>query len=246
MSNFQKCFCIILISIYFINFFYFLIFVCTIFDYNTYINDKYFETYIEAIERTWKNYPIKDISLTRKSGYKELILLDMKDIYTFCECSHIEDFKLQYKGQCSDYKLEVGCNEYNPINKASKFNGTKLYASYYEADYLTFISRLRNDKGELNNKLCKDGYKRCGYLDIFKNILCVKEEEDCPINDIKFILKNGTISEIITDNTKKDSYIINQLIVSEYNYPTIFDINKFEPLYDEIKNKSYYEKEYYR
>ena len=43
-----------------------------------------------------------------------------------------------------------------------------------------------------------------------------KEEEDCPINDLRFILKNGTISEIITDNTKKDSYIINQLIVSEY------------------------------
>ena len=205
-------------------------------------NSKYIDNYIEAIERTWNNYPIKDISLTRKSGYKEIILLDMKDIDIFCECSHVDEFKLQYKGQCSDYQLEVGCNEYNPINKASKLYGTKLYASYYEADYLTFINRLRNDKGELNNKLCKDGYKRCGYLDIFNNTLCIKEEEDCPINDIRFIIKNGTISNIITDNTKKDSYIINQLIVSEYNYPTIFDINKFDPLYDEIKNKSFMKK----
>ena len=56
-------------------------------------NDRYFETYIEAIERTWNNYPIKDISLTRKSGYKEIILLDMKDIDIFCECSHIDEFK---------------------------------------------------------------------------------------------------------------------------------------------------------
>ena len=147
-------------------------------------NDRYFETYIEAIKRTQNNYPIKDISLTRKSGYKEIILLDMKDIDIFCECSHIDEFKQQYKGQCSDYQLEVGCNEYNPINKASKLHGKKLYVSYYEADYLAFINRLRNDKGDLNNRLCKDGYKRCGYLDRFKNILCVKEDEDCPINNI--------------------------------------------------------------
>ena len=235
-------FIILVILIYAgVNFVDFLLNLCNANKYD----DWYIESYIEAIERTWNNYPIKDISLTRKSGYKEIILLDMKDIDIFCECSHIDEFKLQYKGQCSDYQLEVGCNEYNPINKASKLYGTKLYASYYEADYLTFINRLRNDKGELNNKLCKDGYKRCGYLDIFNNTLCVKEEEDCPINDLRFILKNGTISEIITDNTKKDSYIINQLIASEFYNPTIFDINKFYPLYDEIEYISCYEKEYY-
>ena len=126
----------------------------------------------------------------------------MKDINIICDCSHIEEFKLQYKGYCSDYKLEVGCNEYNPINKASKIYETKVYVSYYEADYLTLFKRLRNDKGELNSKLCKDGYKRCGYLDLLKNTLCVKEEEICPINNIKFnLFENGTIKEIITDNT---------------------------------------------
>ena len=143
------------------------------------------------------------------------------------------------QGHCSDYKLEVGCNEYNPINKASKINGIKLYVSYYEDDYLTLFKRLRNNKGELNSKLCKDGYKRCGYLDSFNNTLCVKEEKVCPINYINFTLfDNGTIKEIITDNTKKDSYIINQLIASEIKTPTIFDINKFSPLFsDESDNK---------
>ena len=206
------------------------------------IYDEEIVNYIKANEKTWKNYPILDISLTRKSGYKEIILMDMKDIDIICDCSHIEEFELQYKGYCSEYKLEVGCNEYNPKNKASKIYGTKLYVSYYEADYLTLFKRLRNDKGELNSKLCKDGYKRCGYLDLFKNTLCVKEEENCPINNISFnLFENGTIKEIITDNTKKDDYIINQLIASEKYYPTIFDINKFSPLYNV---ESDYEKDY--
>ena len=169
--NCKECFNFLIFSIvfFYLLFLFFLLFP-----------DFYYEKidiYIEAIEKTWGNYPILDISLTRKNGYKEIILMDLKDINIICDCSHIEEFKLQYKGYCSDYKLEVGCNEYNPNNRASKIYGTKLYVSYYEADYLTLFKRLRNDKGELNSKLCKDGYKRCGYLDMHNNTLCVKEEE---------------------------------------------------------------------
>ena len=195
------------------------------------------DIYIKATEKTWNNYPILDISLTRKFGYKEIILMNLKDIDTFCDCSHIEEFKLVYNGGCSDYKLEHGCNEYNPKNKASKLYKTKLYVSYYNVDYLTLISRLRNDMGKLNNQLCKNGFKRCGYLDIFNNIMCVKEEEICPINELNFKLINGTIDEIITKNTRKDLYIINQLIVSEIENPSIFDINKFYTLNDKKNNK---------
>ena len=227
------------------NFILFIYIIFTlIFNFPELISDFSYEEidiYIEAIEKTWGNYPILDISLTRKNGYKEIILMDLKDINIICDCSHIEEFKLQYKGYCSDYKLEVGCNEYNPNNRASKIYGTKLYVSYYEADYLTLFKRLRNDKGELNSKLCKDGYKRCGYLDMLNNTLCVKEEEICPINNITFnLFANETIKEIIIDNTKKDSYIINQLIASEKYSPNIFEINKFSPLYnDKYEHKDY-------
>ena len=161
------------------------------------------DQYIKAIEKTWKNYPIKDISLIRKNGYQEIILMDFKDLELSCDCSHIEEFLLLYKEKCSKYKLSVGCNEYHPLNKASKLYGITIYVSYYEEDYLTFFNRIRKDKGDLGKTFCKDGYKRCGYLDIFNNTLCVKEEEDCPINNITFIFKNGTLSEIKTDNTKK-------------------------------------------
>jgi len=130
----------ILVFVLLINLFYFDIFFVII----NFGNEK-IDIYIEAIEKTWKNYPILDISLTRKNGYKEIILIDMKDINIIYDCSHIEEFKLQYKGYCSDYKLEVGCNEYNPINRASKIYGTKLYVSYYEIDYLTLLEMIKEN-----------------------------------------------------------------------------------------------------
>ena len=226
-----------------------LILVLNLFNiFNIVFSDDIENTYTKATEKAWKKYPILDISLTRKFGYKEIILMDFKDIDLFCDCSHIEEFLLVYNEECTDYKLEVGCNEYNPKNKASRLYGTKIYVSYYEADYLTLISRLRNDMGELNNQLCKDGFKRCGYLDIFKNIFCVKEEEICPINELTFKLNNGSIVDIITNNTRKDLYIINQLIVSEIENPSIFDINKFYTLNDKKNNKKdyIYGQEYFR
>ena len=116
------------------NFILFIYIIFTlIFNFPELISDFSYEEidiYIEAIEKTWGNYPILDISLTRKNGYKEIILMDLKDINIICDCSHIEEFKLQYKGYCSDYKLEVGCNEYNPKNKASKIYGTKYMFLY--------------------------------------------------------------------------------------------------------------------
>ena len=59
-----------------------------------YFNYEEINVYIEAFEQTWKNYPILDISLTRKNWYKQIILFDMKDIDIICDCSHIEEFKL--------------------------------------------------------------------------------------------------------------------------------------------------------
>ena len=102
--------------------------------------------------------------------------------------------------------------------------------------------------GKLNNQYYKNGYKKCGYLDIFNNTLCVGEEELCPINEITFKLNNGSFVDIITNNTKKDLHILNQLVVSEVENPTIFDINKFYTLDDKKSNKtnSIYDKNYYK
>ena len=35
---------------------------------------------------------------------------------------------------------------------------------------------------------CENNYKKCGILDTYGNIMCIPEEDDCPINDIKIDL----------------------------------------------------------
>ena len=111
--------------------------------------------------------------------------------------------------------------------KASKIFGTKLYAKYYKVDYFTLLSRVTEDKN-----ICKEGYKRCGYLDDSNNTLCVKEEEKCPINylnfDFDFTGNKTTINKIITDNKREDLPIIISLLISDKKDTTIFEMNFFE------------------
>ena len=39
-----------------------------------------------------------------------------------------------------------------------------------------------------SSKNCENNYKKCGLLDTYGNIMCIPEEDDCPINDIKIDL----------------------------------------------------------
>ena len=116
-----------------------------------------------------------------------------------------------FDDSCNEYKFSKGCIEYLP-NKASKIFGAELYAKYYKTDYLTFFSRLA-----YNKNICKDGYKRCGYLDNLGNTLCVKEEENCPINYLHFYFtrNKALLTKITTDNQRKDLPILNSLLVSD-------------------------------
>jgi hypothetical protein len=97
---------------------------------------------------------------------------------------------------------------------------------YYKADYLSLFKRIRNDKEKF--KLCKKGYRKCGYLDSLNNPLCINEGEKCPINEITFFYnKDGKINKIETHNENKNLSVFNQLIVSEISNATILDIGEF-------------------
>ena len=114
--------------------------------------------------------------------------------------------------------------------KTYLFKNKKLYVEFYDGDYLTFFER--NHKKEKHFGKCKTGYKICGILDIFNNTFCVKDDEDCPINDINI--------EYNRFSNKTENRIINQLYISENSNATIFDINKIYTkldIYEEQKNK---------
>ena len=55
------------------------------------------------------------------------------------------------------------------------------------------------------NEICKEGTKKCGKLDV-NRILCVKEGEKCPINDIVYNYQSNYTKDNITYESMKISY----------------------------------------
>ena len=201
--------------------FYFFVFISVILNIITLTsNFSSVNYYIKSIKKVWVKYPILDLSLTKKKGYEKIIFLNSEQFQQKCDCSLIDDFKRVYEGECNQYKLSKGCVEFIP-NNATFILGKELYAKYYKANYLTLNSRLLDD-----GKACKDGYKRCGYLDEYQNTFCVEEDENCPINSVHFELNDSnSIIDIKTDNTRKDLPIINNIFIFEDKEPTIFEID---------------------
>ena len=62
-------------------------------------------------------------------------------------------------------------------------NGNK---SLYKYNYHTLLAN--------SGKECKKGYKKCGILDTMGNIMCIPEEDICPINEVIIDLESNKIS----------------------------------------------------
>ena len=200
---------------------------------------------INAIEKTWKNYPIFNLSLTPLEGYEEIIFMKYEEIDTFCDCINVNKFNKIFKRNCNEYEFISGCLEYSSNGKATKIYNSSIYAKYYEADYMTLFNRIKNGTLGVN---CKEEFERCGYLDLKKNTFCIKRGEICPINsNISFNFgDDGKISKINFDRNNRKSYILNRLYVSEVEEASIFDINKFyHSSYEKYKKNKDKEEKFY-
>jgi len=184
------------------------------------------DNFLKAINKSWKKRPIMNISLVYKKGFEKMSFMNWNLDKDICDCLNIDDYEDEYEGKCSKTLIENGCNEYNKNNNSTKLYNTIIYVKYYKEDYLSLFKRIRKDKKR--GKLCKKGYRKCGYLDSLNNPFCSKEGESCPINEIKFFNnKNGKINKIETYNENKSLPVFNQLIVSGINNATILDIGEF-------------------
>jgi hypothetical protein len=147
------------------------------------------------------NYPINDLSYDYFCNEKYL-----GNLYVFpgtqfgCSCIHPRETdsyseynevgkdKLNY-GNCEgSMQITNGCFEIKGINGHNmqswgkgKFCSKKYKISEFELN--GYVSYLK--QSVLKNEQCESGYKKCGKLDDFGNYLCIKESEDCPINDIQ-------------------------------------------------------------
>ena len=92
----------------------------------------------------------------------------------------------------------------------SSYNGIKLSKTTIGQNYY----QLLNNEGSVvfENEECPKGKKSCGYIDTYKNKLCVDNEDNCPINYIKIDKnkpKDVNITKTIIGNNGKNMYISN-------------------------------------
>ena len=152
---------------------------------------------LDEIRTSLNDYPLSEFKYKSNCTNNEYT----NAIYTFpgsvkgCTCVHVTDY---YRDQTGEYQVNRGkCDDnqtYNGCEDISQIPPQKLY--YWEKG--NFCSKNYNqsqliyngylyflNSSVLENEECEKGYKKCGLLDDMGNYLCLPEEEECPINDIK-------------------------------------------------------------
>ena len=156
---------------------------------------------ITEIISSLNNYPINDLSYDTVCNEKYsgniyvfpgtqdgCSCIHPREVDTYSEYNEVGKDKLNF-GKCDgSMQLTNGCFEIKGIDRHNmqswgkgKFCSKKYEKSQSELNgYLSYLKR-----SVLKNEQCESGYKKCGKLDDYGNYLCIKESEDCPVNDIQ-------------------------------------------------------------
>jgi len=141
-----------------------------------------------------------------------------------------------FKGTCKDNNKQINIISNNKVNKDSNKNTTckeyyrkrPIQYSKWHSQFPICAERRQIDYLNLNifEKECPELYpKKCGKIDSLGNILCIKNELNCPINDIIITSDNSnppvgyitvdipqqsntSTTKIYYTNTKTDNNII--------------------------------------
>ncbi len=133
-----------------------------------------------------------------------------------CNCSKYRN-NLYYKDSCSETNLTNSCSTVQEQSGKNIYNFIfKYYVTYYDSDYLTLLSRVDKNKPSI----CKEGYKKCGYLDsALLHPFCVKENEDCVANYLFFKSENSYISIYygFSEELVEKNCALNNLFLVDFN-----------------------------
>lgn len=192
-------------------------------------------TYLQSISFNWKSYPITTISnLSFQKGKcgedESQILFDFwTGTVRGCDCSeqlYVKGNALT-RGYCT--RRQTGCAAV-PAASASPFLFWKssMFCKNANQGAKTYF-----DWGIVEKEgACAQGYKSCGKLDSFGNLLCVESKEQCPINYVKYF----SFAELnLNSNNKSGGNISgnNSNVSSSYNNSTTAGINY-------LNNKNYF------
>ena len=156
-------------------------------------------SFLDEIKSSLNDYPINDLSYDVDCNEKS-----EANLYTFpgfqdgCSCIGVYRYIFDQKGA---HQVNPGiCDLNQTLNKCKdiyEISGKNLSLwGNAKFCYKKFVSKeselngylLLLNNSVLENEDCEKGYKKCGKLDDMGNYLCIKENDECPINDIKVTL----------------------------------------------------------
>ena len=164
----------------------------------------------DEVKESVNDFPLSEFSFSSQCDEEQYSPF----LYTFpgsrggCSCINIKRLRVEQTHQgevipdkCDKNQTINGCQELKAISGMKLFNwkNGSFCSKYYnhdEKDLYGYFYYLNNSV--LENESCENGYKNCGKLDDFGNILCLPENESCPINDI--ISSDIERPDLIADN----------------------------------------------
>ena len=142
------------------------------------------------IKNNFERKPLYDLTVTSQEcpSNQEVITIDRwPGTVDGCDCGvraidPTNEFDV-YRKSCGDNK-GTKCRSVSGVNSMpiTKWEGKKLCVKKIEDKTFLYYSLLFNSVKK--GKECQTGYKQCGILDSEENILCLPNNEECPINDI--------------------------------------------------------------
>ena len=154
-----------------------------------------------------------------------------------CDCRGIYDKDISNpngftKGKCDYNETRAKCINYDRIPAINfiKYEGFSFCINEGK-NVSKYKYYLENSVSK--NEECAIGFKSCGYLDTLDQKLCIKIDEECPINDLIINKEEEGPKDYITiplnnnkylhyTNKNNQSHIITQLKLNEYNQPCIY------------------------
>ena len=140
--------------------------------------------------KTWRCKRWNNKKIFPEKYETPLYALEFDTIKPKDDKNYIESF-YEFKGR-EDIKQE---------NNETSINITKIYQHYfiYKKDERTYLDYLQNFTVK-SGENCKENYKQCGIFNSEGRILCLPNEEECPLND--FGISNNSLDSNYDNNYK--------------------------------------------
>lgn len=214
---------------------------------------------VDSLGDNWSLSPIINAELSSKNcseiGMIDLITDQWPGMNEGCDCSgqssNPEDTVTE--GSCSRFKgsSQKKCKDIPSISNSTYSIWRNQHLCGRRMKNTTYLNLYYCKKGDV----CKTGYKQCGLVDTLENRICIKIEEQCPLNFIKIVSADSTLTYsdpkytvsnsitngevLVTSNKLIENKLVIQFLVSQgkpcldnsyFNFD--FETNVLSKMYD--------------